>query len=366
MAIIDLHFHALATNDHADCNLSKRAQFGGAAGWLAGALLGTLDEEILDILYPQGPAALTSSTIWLRLAREIRESTQVDGVVVLALDQIVDSDGAPRSSDICVSNTAAAEMIANADVGSKKLYLGASVHPNRLDAIARLEHAKSELNAVLVKWVPSSQRIDPDSALYDDYYRKLAQLGLPLLCHSGPESAIPDCASDERLNDPRRLRRALDAGVTVIVAHGAAHFMPKLLQGKGEGDYSAVLRDMLLEADTRGWRLYTDISAALISPYRAKRIGELLAAVPSRRFVYGSDFPIFTHDLSLGELGRGIDAPLARQAFKTNNLLDKDVFSKRSVGIPDAVFENSARVLGLSPDTEPRSTIGMEVFAHNW
>lgn len=366
MAIIDLHFHALATHDHADCNLSKRAQFGGVAGWLAGTLLGTLDEEILDILSPDEPATLTSRKIWQRLAREIRESTQIDGAVLLALDQIVDSDGAPRPSDISVSNAAVAEMIASANVAAKKLYLGASVHPNRLDAIGRLEHARKELKAVLVKWVPSSQRIDPDCARYDGYYQTLARLGMPLLCHSGPESAIPDRASDERLNDPRRLRRALDAGVTVIVAHGAAHFMPNFLQGKGEADYSAVLKDMLLEADTRGWRLYTDISAALISPYRAKRIGELLAAVPSGRFVYGSDFPIFTHDLSLGEIGRGIDSPLARQAFKTNNLLDKDVFSKRSVGIPEAVFENSARVLGLNFDAEPMSTVGMDVFAHNW
>lgn len=346
--VVDIHFHLLGANDVPGCNLSSKARFGNPAGWIAGMLLGTLDQELMELIHPTGSCKLTSEAIWSRLTREIREARKVDGVVLLALDAIVNDAGQELMSDVCVSEDAAFDVVQRFGPGTgKNLYLGTSIHPNRLDACDRLDRARADRKAVLVKWVPSSQRIDPACGRYTAYYQKLAALGLPLLCHAGPESALPDKPRDETWNDPRRLIPALDAGVTVIVAHGAAHFLPKVLEGPYEAEYAPVLRDMLHNAQARGWKLYTDISACLITPYRAARVKELFDAIAEERFVYGSDFPIFTHDLSMGAFGRKIDADLAYEAFLSRNLLDKDVLSKRSVGIPASVFENTAKVLGI-------------------
>jgi hypothetical protein len=345
MPIVDVHFHVLATNDLADCNLSTRARFEGVSGWLAGALLGMLDEELLELVYPKGRVRVTSELIRRRLLSEVRNATEIDGVVLLCLDAIADQDGKVQPSDVCVSEEAVLLAIQQG-AGDKKLYLGASVHPNRVDAGERLERAKNH-GAVLVKWVPSTQRIDPANPAYDAYYKKLADLDLPLLCHVGPEASLPDNASDERFNVPNRLVHALDLGVTVIFAHGASHFLPKPLWGRNDGDYTDQLIQMVNAAPGRGWKVYSDISAALITPYRAKRIGHLLNSVPEDRLVYGSDFPIFTHDLSLGEIGRKLNGELATRAFLKTNLLDKDVLSKKAVGIPASIFENTAKVLKL-------------------
>jgi uncharacterized protein len=344
---IDIHFHMLAVNDRAGCNLSRHARFDLPAGWIAGMLLGTLDEELIELIHPSGKVKVTSEGIRQRLFRELTGAKEIRGAVLLALDPIFDEGGTQLAADICVSNDFVADAIEqHGHETGKQLYLGASVHPNRSDALEQLTRLKQQ-RAVLVKWVPSSQRIDPASPRHDEYYRKLVALKLPLLCHSDPESAIPDRPRDETLNEPKRLRRALELGVTVILAHCGVHYVPKLLRPKEEPEYAADVAALLMEAEIEGWKLYADVSACLITPYRAEHVGSLLNRFPAERFVYGSDFPIFTHDLSLGHFGHPIDGPLVAKAARTTNLLDKDVLSKRSVGMPPTIFGNTATVLGL-------------------
>jgi uncharacterized protein len=108
-----------------------------------------------------------------------------------------------------------------------RLLFGASVHPNRPDAIDELNalmDGKLGVRPVLLKWIPSSQGIDPKAVRYDRFYSRLAHWKLPLLCHTGTENSIKPAGGleDHRdYDDPLRLVTPLEQKVTVIAAHGA-------------------------------------------------------------------------------------------------------------------------------------------------
>jgi len=62
--------------------------------------------------------------------------------------------------------------------------------------------------------------IDPASSRCDRFYEALVRTDTPLLTHAGEEAAVDSPAAQE-LGNPLRLRRALEHGVRVIVAHCA-------------------------------------------------------------------------------------------------------------------------------------------------
>ena len=93
----------------------------------------------------------------------------------------------------------------------------ASIHPYRKDALEALEQATRE-GARAVKWLPSAMGIDPASAKCDRFYEALSQSRLPLIAHAGLERAVLGREAHD-FGNPLRLRRALDAGVRVVIAH---------------------------------------------------------------------------------------------------------------------------------------------------
>jgi len=95
----------------------------------------------------------------------------------------------------------------------------ASIHPYDPKALDRLD-AAVEKGARAVKWLPSAQNIDPADARCDRFYARLAALQVPLIAHAGDERAVHGFG--EHLGNPLRLRRPLDAGVKVVVAHCAS------------------------------------------------------------------------------------------------------------------------------------------------
>ncbi len=95
-----------------------------------------------------------------------------------------------------------------------------SVHPYRRDAVAALEKW-AQRGARVVKWLPNSMGIDPSHDLCAPYYAKMREHGMVLLTHAGDEKAV-DAEEDQRYGNPLLLRRALDAGVKVVVAHCAS------------------------------------------------------------------------------------------------------------------------------------------------
>ena len=94
-----------------------------------------------------------------------------------------------------------------------------SVNPYRPDALAELEKW-ARRGARVVKWLPNAMGIDPADPRCDPFYQKMKEFDLILLSHGGEEKAV-EAQEDQKLGNPLLLRRPLDHGVKVIVAHCA-------------------------------------------------------------------------------------------------------------------------------------------------
>ena len=94
-----------------------------------------------------------------------------------------------------------------------------SVNPYRPDAVAELEKW-ARRGARVVKWLPNAMGINPADPRCDSFYQKMKELDLILLSHGGEEKAV-EAEEDQKLGNPLLLRRPLDHGVKVIVAHCA-------------------------------------------------------------------------------------------------------------------------------------------------
>ncbi len=214
----------------------------------------------------------------------------------------------------------------------------ASVHPYRRDCIERLE-AAVEQGARALKWLPAAMGIDPASKLCDPFYAALARLDLPLITHAGLERALRGTDAQE-LGNPLRLRRALDHGVRVVVAHcaslGRDRDTDRGANGAAMGSFELFAR--LMDEPRYAGRLYGDISAMT----QTARAGAALAHVIERedwhaRLLNGSDyplpgvFPIYSVD-SMVELGyiEKSAAPLFK-GLREHNALLFDFVLKRSL-----------------------------------
>lgn len=165
-----------------------------------------------------------------------------------------------------------------------------SVHPYRPDAVAELERWAQQ-GARMVKWLPNAQAIDPASPRIDPYYDAMARLGMVLLVHGGAEFAV-EAEDLQELGNPLRLRRALDRGVTVIVAHCASAGDSEDLDHPGTlaPSFELFLR-MMAEPRHRGL-LFGEISA--LTQWRRLGVLEALLDRPElhARLVDGSDYPL--------------------------------------------------------------------------
>jgi len=169
----------------------------------------------------------------------------------------------------------------------------ASIHPYRKDCVAALERAKRE-GARAVKWLPAAMGIDPASALCDRFYRAAARLHMPLISHAGEERAVMGADTPD-FGNPLRLRRTLDAGVRVVVAHCASLGEDRDLDRGANGPVvdSFALFERLMDEPRYARRLYGDVSAMT----QVNRAGGALARVVERtewhaRLLNGSDYPL--------------------------------------------------------------------------
>jgi predicted TIM-barrel fold metal-dependent hydrolase len=167
-----------------------------------------------------------------------------------------------------------------------------SVNPYRSDALSELERG-AKRGARMVKWLPNAMGIDPSDELCDPFYQKMKELGLILLSHGGEEKAV-EAEEDQRLGSPLLLRRALDHGVKVIVAHCAGLGDNEDLdspQRKRVPNFDLFLR--LMDEKRHEGLLFADISA--MTQYN--RTGRPLTTILQRedlheRLVNGSDYPL--------------------------------------------------------------------------
>jgi mannonate dehydratase len=167
----------------------------------------------------------------------------------------------------------------------------ASIHPYRADAVDRLEAAAEE-GARAVKWLPAAQNIDPASKQCDAFYAALARLRIPLISHCGAEKAAQS-ASMEHFGNPLRLRRALEAGVRVVVAHCATAGEDEDLDNAGTMRTSFDLFTRLMEQPEWKGRLFGDISAITLRNRKPEVIRTLLERDDWHdRLLNGSDYPL--------------------------------------------------------------------------
>ena len=136
--------------------------------------------------------------------------------------------------------------------------------------------------------------MDPASPLCDPFYQAAAELDIPLLAHAGSELAVRG-GNTEDFGNPLRLRRPLEHGVRVFVAHCASlGTSPDLdTRMKGTPVPCIELFSRMMDEPQHEGLLYGEISAVT----QINRFGNALGALLVRddwhhRLVNGSDYPL--------------------------------------------------------------------------
>ena len=266
-----------------------------------------------------------------RISESLAQSKFVSRAVLLALDGVVDADGNldTNRTEVYVPNEFVAEMASR----HTNLLFGALVNPYRRDALARLEWAKAH-GAVLVKWIPPIMAIDPEDPKLVPFYKKMAELKLPLLSHTGKEKSFSRAA--EEFGDPDKLRLPLSLGVTVVAAHIAS----------AENYHGERGPDRLARMMGEYPNLYTDISA-LTQINRPGRLKEALTRPEfSGRLVYGTDYPLINTALVSPWYSFHLSLRQKFAIWRTKNPWDRDVLMKHDLGVPTETFARSGKMFG--------------------
>ena len=260
-----------------------------------------------------------------RLNEKIEQSKYIDQAIILALDGVINKNTGKldkAATQFYVDN----EFVAQESAKYPKLLFGASINPSRENSIELLEKVHQQ-GAVLIKWIPSIMHFDPADKKFEPFYRKMAELNMLLLTHTGMEKSFPN--TNDALADPRRLELALKSGVTVIAAHIAT-------TGESEGqDNFERIMPMFDEYPN----LYADISSLT----QINKLGYLAKALKhpglTERMIYGTDWPLQSFPLvspwyHLNHIG----FKNAWRLGKIKNKWDRDIELKDSFGVPHSVF----------------------------
>ncbi len=301
----------------------------GSGCWVSPAFRRSFTFRSLGLLHRMDPRSPTADADWAaRLAARVRGS-EMDRAVALGFDAVCDVRGEPdlARAQMVIPH----EWVFRVCRAHPELLPGPSVNPNRRDALERLE-ACVEGGAVLLKWLPATQGIDPGAPRHRPFYRRMAEARLPLLVHSGgSENTFAEL--DPSLKDLARLRLPLEMGVPVIVAHLAAP-----VPFRRDPDQTPLLRRWMAEFP----HLWAD-NSGMNNPARSGTLGRL-AADPelAARTLHGSDFPVPCNAVwHLARLGPRRVAALER----IRNPLQREVEIKRALGTPEEVLARAASIL---------------------
>lgn len=182
---------------------------------------------------------------------------------------------------------------------------------------------------------PPIQDVNPAESRFRPFYRRVAELGILLMVHTGSEHA--SAVTDEGLTDPARLITPLEEGCTVIAAHSG---MGSFLDTR---PFREDFFQNLINLIGRFPNLYCD-TAVLASMFRWRNLPRILEeGTVLQRLIHGSDWPFTSNALVFWNRL----APLRLLSLcAERNLLERDYQLKRSLGIPNAVFERGAKLLG--------------------
>jgi predicted TIM-barrel fold metal-dependent hydrolase len=210
---------------------------------------------------------------------------------LLAFDKNYSPDGSPnlQKTEFYVPNE---YVFALAEQYPDLFVPNISVNPYRPDALAELEKW-ARRGARVVKWLPNAMGINPADSRCDSFYQKMKELDVILLSHGGEEKAV-EAEEDQKLGNPLLLRRALDHGVKVIIAHCAGLGQNEDLDRpdkKSTHNFDLFMR--LMDEKRYEGLVFGEMSAMT----QFNRIGKPLTTILKRddlheRLVNGSDYPL--------------------------------------------------------------------------
>lgn len=317
--IVDMHCHIAGLGVGSGCFVSPKLR----NNWRFRVYLRSFGVSRKEI-EQQGDGVVAD-----RISQSLAQSKYVSKAVLLALDGVVGADGQldTNRTEVYVPNEFVAEMAAR----HTNLLFGASVNPYRTDALSRLEWAKAH-GAVLIKWIPPIMEINPDDPRLVPFYKKMVELKLPLLSHTGKEKSFS--RADEEFGDPEKLRLPLSLGVTVIAAHTASS--ERYHGERGPDRLARLMRDYP--------NLYTDISALT----QVNRLGSLKEALTkpefSGRLLYGTDYPLINTALVSPWYSFHLSLRQKFAIWKTKNPWDRDVLMKHDLGVSTDTFARPAQM----------------------
>ena len=195
--------------------------------------------------------------------------------------------------------------------------------------------------------------IDPASARCDRFYEALARLGVPLITHGGEEHPLEGSASPA-LNNPLALRRALDHGVRVVIAHcasaGSGIDTDRGPNGPEVENFTLFAR--LMDDPRFHGKLFGDLAAVTRRVAWARCLRGSSARDWHGRLLNGSDYPLpgYMPAFSLRRLADAgflsTDEAQVLREIRTYNPLLFDFVLKRHLAVdgerlPAAVFETA-------------------------
>ncbi|MEO8326010.1 MAG: amidohydrolase family protein [Nitrospirota bacterium] len=171
-----------------------------------------------------------------------------------------------------------------------------SIHPYRENATTTLRHYAQQ-GVRFVKWLPNAMGIDPASDTMQDkldpYYRIMKEYDMVLISHTGVEAAT-EAEEYQRLGNPLLLKKPLDMGVKVVMAHVAS-------LGECEKEEVAIclpgtpyvdLAIQMLEDPKYTGLVFADISA-LTQYNRHHNLDKILSKSSIHsKLINGSDYPL--------------------------------------------------------------------------
>lgn len=323
--VIDCHVHLVAAGV-GGCLLSPRYRRGLVVRFLRWRLgLTGLDDVATSEVYLE------------RLLAQLDACDGLDGLVLLPLDGRYDDAGRLDldHTSLLVTNDYCFEACRR----DPRLLPAASVNPRRRDALDELDRV-AKLGAVCVKTIPNTQAFDPADGAFRPFFRRLADLGLPLLTHTGDEHTVP--VERQAWGRPARLLPALEEGVTVIAAHAGTAGPLTLHETFGE----------LVGLAARFPNLYADLSA-LGSASRARYYRRVLETPELEgRLIYGSDYPVPTSPLLFV---RRLGLATARRIAREGGDLSRPLALAREIGVRDADLRRAASVLRVDTSRVARA-----------
>lgn len=311
-----------------DCHVHISA-FTPPRGFMSRRLLGSIPFRFMRACFGiEGEDEHAQQALEAALLRRVTNARELDAVALLAFDAVYDEQGRldRDRTHLYVSNDYVIELASR----HRQILFAASVHPYRKDAIAEIERCVAA-GAVLMKWLPIVQGFDPSDYRCIPFYEALTHHGLPLLCHTGSEHALPNLRPETA--DPMRLLAALKQGVKVIMAHCGSRLMP------WETDFVPTFMRLAREYE----HCYGD-TAALNVPNRWYAFDPVMNdPVVREKLIHGSDWPI----LAIPPLMRLGTVESLELMSRERDWLRRDVLIKRALGFDDAYWQRAAKVLRI-------------------